>query len=231
MKKIFLVVSAAMIALAVNAQEKGKISLEATIDPAALFDGGAGPLFQMPLIKGRYFLSESTALSFGLKVNNDADVSHPDDNDENKASSTQIGFAPAFEKHFPMGKVSPYVGAGVSVTMRSTKGTDVENDSIGGALFTTTTTYKNHAPGYGQAYFSFGVNGIVGADYYISDNLYVGMEFAVGYYSTKFKKTETTITSASGGTSISTTNTILEASTVSGFTLSSFSGLRIGVRF
>ncbi len=202
-------------------QEKGKIALDATLNPASLFDAGAGPLFQMPAIKLRYFLAEDLAIRVGLMLDMDGGKSYPSNDKANsqKNSSMFFGIAPGIEKHFPMGKISPYVGAAISIGVMSSS----EEQTIATPAPATTTTWKNTwQDGTHRGYMSFGVNAIVGADYYVLDNLYLGFEFGFGYNRIGYSDASVT-------TGAVTTNNFGYSS--SNFSLSASSGLKIGVRF
>lgn len=207
MKRLLFVVVATCMLLSVKAQEdKGKIALDFTFDPAAIFDANAGPMFQMPYIKARYFTSDDFALRLGLNLNTSTNKTYNDTEGDTyvKNSSFLISIAPGFEKHFGSGKFHPYVGAELPISLLSTNREDKDNfgtvDSKGGS-------------------FGLELNAVLGFDYYISPKFYVGAEFTPGFrFNKNFdQKTDGDVT-VKGGYSAN-------------FGLSGSSGLKIGVRF
>jgi hypothetical protein len=215
MKKIFLLFGTIMmITSSIQAQEetgvapKGKYAIDVTFDPAAFFDAGAGPMFEMPLIKARYFMSSDLAIRLGLGLGIGSTKDYLDANGDNytKDSYSLIAIAPGIEKHFGAGRFTPYVGAEVSFTNYSDKTITQIGD--------TKTEDLNE-----NGYLGFGFNGVFGADLYILPGFYVGAEFTPGLTFRKDKdETLDGTVVTSGGNSIS-------------FNLASSSGIKIGFRF
>ncbi len=215
MKKIFLLFGAIlMITISIQAQEEtgvtptGKYAIDATFDPAAFFDASAGPMFEMPLIKARYFMSSDLAIRLGLGLGIGSSKNYLDANGDNytKESHSSVTIAPGIEKHFGTGRFSPYVGAQISFTSNSDKTITQIGD---------TKTENLNADGY----IGFGFSGVFGADLYILPGFYVGAEFTPGLAFVKEKdETLDGTVVTSGGNSIN-------------FGLASFSGLKIGFRF
>lgn len=54
---IFVLITFVTFTMLSSGQEMGKNTLEVTFNPAALFDGSAGPLFEMPFLKARFPLA------------------------------------------------------------------------------------------------------------------------------------------------------------------------------
>lgn len=213
MKKIFLLFGAIlMITLSIQAQEEvaptGKYAVDATFDPAAFFDASAGPMFEMPLIKARYFMSSDLAIRLGLGLGFGSSKNYLDANGDNytKESHSSITIAPGIEKHFGTGRFSPYIGAQVSVANYSDKTVTQIGD---------VKTEDLNANGY----LGFGFNGIFGAELYILPSFYIGAEFAPGFtfVNGKDETLDGTVVT-SGGNSVN-------------FSLASSSGLKIGFRF
>ncbi len=194
-----------------SAQEvQGKYTLEFNLNPAALFDANAGAMFQMPNIKGRYFLASDLAirLGLGLGFSNDKDFTDAAGDDYFKTSSTSITFSPGIEKQFGSEKFVGYIGAELPITNYSEK----SEEKIG----TVVTKTKNP---YGNGNLGIGLNAVFGFDYYVLGNVYVGAEFSPGLMFRKYSDTVMDdITTTKGGTGLS-------------FYLSSSSGIRLGVRF
>lgn len=213
MKKILGILSLILLFATNNiAQDvKGNYSLDLNLDPAALFDANAGPIITMPYIKGRYFVASDMAARLGLSLQFGSDINYPnpDNDDYQKNSSFGITIAPGVEKHFGADKFFAYVGAEIPVTNYS----EHYREGIDGTVYNT----KNPN---GNAYFSYGVNLILGANYYIFNNFYVGAELAPGILLIKYKDTE----DADG-------NVVDQGGRVRRFSLAASSGIIIGLRF
>lgn len=221
MKKTSLICVAIMLlTFSINAQDEqttaqntssgsaGPFALDMTFDPAAIFDADAGSMFEMPMIKLRYFMTSDMAIRAGLgfgygQSKNYLDV---DGNNYSTASSNSFTVAAGIEQHFGSGKFSPYLGAQGSVTNSS--------DKVVTKIGDNETTSKNP-----NGYLGFGLNAIFGADFYLLPSFYIGAEFAPGLVFTKFKdETLDGTTVTKGGSSIN-------------FNLASASGIKIGFRF
>ncbi len=212
MKKIFISLGVIITAYcSLTAQEaKGKYTLDFNINPAALFDANAGAMFQMPNIKGRYFMASDIAvrLELGMGFNSDKDFTDAEGDDYIKNSSTSITFSPGIEKQFGSEKFVGYIGAELPITNYSEK----SEVKIG----TVVTNTKNPN---GNGNLGIGLNAVFGFDYYLLGNVYVGAEFSPGLRFRKYYDTVMDdITNTKGGTGLS-------------FYLSSSSGIRLGVRF
>lgn len=213
MKKIISILFISVFIFAnTNAQEsKGKYAIDFNFDPAAIFDAGAGPMFQMPLIKGRYFMSSSLAIRAGIGLGFGGDKTYtnvdPAIDDNIKNTSFYLSIAPGIEKHFGSDKFLVYVGGEIPFSTYSTK----RETKVGG----TTTEDEN----LGGGYIGVGFNIVTGFDYYVFDNFYIGAEFAPGFSYRKNKE-------------VTVDGTITQReSTDYDFGLTATSGIRIGVRF
>lgn len=194
-----------------NAQEEptGKFAIDLTFDPAAIFDAGAGAMFDMPMIKGRFFINPSFAIRVGIDYNwsNSKDYLDIDGDDYIKEAMRMVTFTGGVEKQFGTAKFKPYVGGDI---MLQNMGTRTETEFAGNNVI------EYHTNG---GYFATGVYAVLGADYYLLPNLYIGAEFAPGIVSTLYKdqKRDGEVIDK-GGRSTSAS-------------LSSSSGLRVGFRF
>lgn len=212
MKKIFsLLVVAQILCGTLFAQENnGKITLDIYIDPAALFDANAGPMFQMPFIKARYFLSSDVAVRLGFDLGFGTDKNYTDADGEDYVKSTSFNFelAPGIEKQFGGDKFDAFIGVELPITSYSYN-TETKVGDV---------TVSNKNPN-GTGYFGVGLSGVIGCDYYVLENVYVGAEFSPGlmFYKNSDIVNDGTVTQK-GGTQI-------------GFSISSASGIRLGVRF
>lgn len=198
-------------------QERGKTALEFTVNPAALFDGSAGSLFYMPYFKVRFFQLEDFAIRIGISSDFDSRTNHPFNSADNieKNSSFLISLNPGVEKHFASGNFSPYVGAGLDFAWKTSKG----KYTVGSTNITTRNVWTD---GSNAGYFSIGLEGYLGCDYYIASKFFLGFEFSPGFSLHRNLEQERN----TSGTSVTT-----PSSTSTSFSLYSYSGLRIGVRF
>ena len=194
-----------------NAQEdKGKYAFDINLNPASLFDANAGAMFQMPNIKARYFYGSDIAirLGLGLGFSNDKNFTDSEGNNYSKTTSSDITLSPGIEKEMGSDKFFGYIGVELPFSLYSYTMEQKVNDVV--------TKTKNP---FGTGYFGIGLNAVIGFDYYILGNLYVGAELSPGFMFYKYSDTVTddTVTNK-GGTGMD-------------FALSSSSGIRLGVRF
>lgn len=189
---------------------QGKIALEFNFNPAAIFDAGAGTMFQLPSIKGRYFLSSKLAararLNLGFRSNTNYAGTERNQN-FSKSTAFSWSFAPGIEKHFGTGKLVGYIGAELPVGSSSSK----QTANVAGIV----TVTEN---GAGDS-FGIGANAIFGVDYYLFPNVYIGAEFTPGVIYSKGKEIKVDNTVSGVG------NDYVN------FNLSSSSGIKVGVRF
>lgn len=194
-----------------SAQEgKGKYALDFTVNPAALFDANAGAMFQMPDLKGRYFIASDIAvrLGLGLGFSNDKDYTDTAGDVYDKYTSLYIRLSPGIEKQFGTDKFKGYIGADLPITSY----TDKSQNNFGGV----DTKIKNP---YGEGYLGIGLNAVFGFDYYLFGNVYIGAEFAPGLIFRKYSDiVENDVVTNKGGTGFD-------------FDLGSSSGIRLGIRF
>lgn len=190
-------------------------------------------------IKFRYFTSPTVALRFGFNISRIDSVNNVDNpygtnsyfsNDEK--TSTTIGINLGIEKHFTGTKrLSPYIGADLSITNKSSGETIANNGS------TTTVTnawdyaYVNNGVLYTQtqqnAYTRFGLNLFTGFDFYIAKHFFFGYEFNYNIGKTSWKEVSVTTTPSTG------TNTSSASTKNSNFTFgpSLINGIRLGYSF
>ena len=213
MKKIIsiLLVSALVFVNAKAQDGKGKFAFDFNFDPAAIFDASAGTMFEMPTLKGRYFISSSLAIRAGIGLEFGSNKSYtnvdPAIDDYTKTSNFLLSIAPGIEKHFGSDKFLVYVGGEIPFSTTSSK-----TETKVGA---TTTESENLSGGYTGIGFNF----VTGFDYYVFDNFYIGAELAPGFSYRKNK--ERTVD-----------GTITQRESVGyNFGLTATSGIRIGVRF
>ncbi|MDB4648917.1 hypothetical protein OAF64_02870 [Crocinitomicaceae bacterium] len=174
MKKLFIIL---FVGIAVNTavlgqkQDSENITLEMEFSPL-----GSEPL-AINGIRARYFKSEDLALRMGLFIggSNNPTVTEVGDVELTSGSSSfDFTLRPGFEKHFDGTKfLSPYIGAeglfGSSVS--SSKSESIwlsDQDEV------QTIRTSNSSP-------QFGLNILSGADIYIIDKFYLGIELGFGF--------------------------------------------------
>jgi outer membrane protein W len=192
--------------------------------------------YTVPELRFRYFIADNMAirarLSLGSSSSTDKEkvTSGGADIDvERKVSSGfNLGLAPGIEMHFAgTERLSPYYGAQLNL-------------SLGGA---TTTEYKNALGGVPGAYtgvangnkatnktgstFGLGVSAFMGADYYITDGVFVGGEFGLGLFGLS-STGEGENSSTTGGTTTTTKTGTSSSFNLFGVTAG---GVRLGFRF
>ena len=211
MKKLVSVFSIiCALSFAVYAQDSpGKFALDLNFNPASIFDAAAGSMFYFPQINGRYFIASDVAIRLGINAgfSSSKDYYDPDLDDNEVSSSTSISFAPGIEKRFGADKFFVFLGAELPITNYSTKIVQTIGDDE--------TVYENTNGGY----FGLGLSAVIGAEYYLLPNFYLGVLFTPGFdfYKNKDRVSDGTVT-MKGGTDTS-------------FGISSSSGVRIGFRF
>lgn len=190
---------------------KGNLALDLNFNPAAIFDANAGPMFQMPYIKARYFTTSKFAirLGLGLGFGGETEYPDPDEDDFTRTSYFYNSIAPGIEKHFGSNKFFVYLGAALPITYYNERQKTKYNGD----------TYVTKNPD-GDGYFGIGLNFIIGADFYIFDNFYMGAELAPGLAFKKYLDTKD-----------DDGDVITKGGRETDFSLASSSGLRIGFRF
>lgn len=115
----------------------------------------------------------------------------------NSTSSTGFVLGFGVEKHFAgTSKLSPYIGGEVLVRYDSSKATSEKTTVNSGDNKTDfKSTFNSESKGPGR--LSFGLRGVVGADYYFTKNVFIGLEAGLGFFYTSI-----------GDTTVSTSNSV-----------------------
>jgi hypothetical protein len=112
--------------------------------------------------------------------------------DEDKKSTLLIGLYPGIEKHLgKMSKLSPYIGGELIFAIKTSKEVYTSN---AGSSVAESKSKGAWSDGSERGYFTFGLNCIVGTDFYFSPHIYLGIEMGVGLQSTSNSKVEREIT-------------------------------------
>lgn len=192
-----------------------------------------------PLIRARYFLSDDLAarVQLGFFTNNNTSnfAENPDGTGgtgSRERTNSYFDVRLGIEKHLGSHeKFSPYLGAEFMFGSGSAKETWTNsNDGTTFTLNDRATIDGNWSGGGGLLYnpgTTIGFNLILGADYYVFEQLYVGAEFGYGFMSNNRPDVVTEL-SVGGATN---KFTALGGST-SGLGMYNMNGgMRIGIRF
>ncbi len=216
MKKVIFVLAIALVSVTgamAQKQQGGEFNLEVGLNP--FNPKGDGPI-NMPALRLRKFLSETTAVRFSLGMNggkettvwsqpykvdgtdldalaNDVEIPKLLETFGHKEFSIGLGF----EKHFAgTDRLSPYMGIQALINIRreshekefhgANNLLDIDKEET---FSTWTMTTK-------QGSRDVGVGAVFGFDFYFADNLYLGAEVGLSFMGTKFKDKETEVSSA-----------------------------------
>lgn len=158
-------------------------------------------------LRFRYFSSSDMAIRVGFAVTSSStttpDVKNqgtPNETElEDKSSSFGFSLNPGIEMHWEgTDRLSPYYGAELRFSTLSTTSTDQELDGVG-----PTSSYESETTGGST---TFGLNLLLGADYYISKSLYLGTEVGFGFSSTSTADDEVTNATGPGTATVTTVN-------------------------
>lgn len=199
---------------------------------AGSFNGGIG---------GRYYLTDPIALRAGLQFALANQSLPATTGDEGSQSGSRFGLLAGAEYHFTKNRLSPYAGGALSF---STASTQLKNPStVTGTAPTqvkTQTTIKNSSAGetIGGAAFAggttFGINGLLGAEYFITKDISLGAEYQLAYLMTSRSDqvSTTTITTTTATTSTTTSNsTTVKAGTLNTIAIASTGLLTLSFYF
>lgn len=181
-----------------------------------LFQGQLSLNNALNQIKFRYFTSDNNALRIAFTVDakklvDDAKNVYGTNptNTSNKRTSTLIGINFGIEHHFRGTKrLSPYIGGELTFGIKSSK-----HEKESGAQKTTVKgawqTVEYPSSGYSyitytaeRAFVSYGLNMIMGFDFYVARNFFIGYEMQFGFINKSFSDLDIT---SSGGYQDSTT--------------------------
>ncbi len=196
MKKLMLIALFAGVASFANAQfkpEAGNKTLEVNFTPL-----GGSPI-SINGIRLRMFNDATTAYRLGVNINYASSKTRTgttaDGSKELYDKSSALGFSiqPGIEKHMGgTNRLSPYMGAILDLGLQTSKDiVESESGTTANQVETVTTTGTN-------GFLRVGVNAVAGADYYISNKLYIGLEVGYGLQlvNSATIKTETSVSGA-----------------------------------
>jgi len=186
-----------------------------------LNEGGAG------LLRGRYFLKNDLAFRLGLSLGLSQDKNNIYGGTDNnlvgtdKTNTTSFLLNLGIEKHFAgTANLSPYVGGDL---LFGISGEKKNFDNTDGNVYIADFSSEVKGPGT----LSFGIRGIIGADYYISKHVYLGAEAGLGFLYSHEGKTKVSTTISGHSTSY----TLKSAGDSYELNPSVITGIRIGFVF
>ena len=234
MKKLIL--SAAFVTLGVAAFAQKPAAGDKTAEVSFTGAGLNSFNYTTPELRFRYFASEKMAyrlrLSVGSTSTTDKEKVNAGGTDVEVERTVSTGFGlnltPGLEMHFAgTSKLSPYYGAQLNIGLGGGGSTEITNATGGGPGAYTGVASGNKSSITNGSTFGFGISTFMGADYYITDGIFVGGEFGLGIFSmTSTGEGESSTTT--GGT----TNTNKTGTSGSANILGVTSGnVRLGFRF
>jgi hypothetical protein len=231
MKKVLLFLGMAIFGVAAQAQDFKPVAGDVTTE-FGLTGGINNTDFKLndgaALLRFRYFNKEKVAYRLGFNVSSTNDKTNAYGADANQKGTftqkaTNVLNNLGIEKHFTgTDRLSPYVGGDILFGTGSRTETS-ENTINKGVSYTKDIFNETKGPGY----VSFGLRGVVGADYYIAKRMYLGVEAGLGLVYEKEGKTKTTTTAAG----VTTTTEHKSAGSSFNIKPSVITGVRVGFAF
>lgn len=185
MKNTLLIVVFALVASYTLAQKPsaGKRTAEVNLN----FQIGTAPIaYDLPELRLRYFLTNKSAIRvrFGMQsttekssVTNGIIIS-----DITDKSGFGFSIMPGYEMHFEgTRKLSPYAGAQIGVMLDGKSSREVTNSSNPNPLPSSIIADNSYKKTGGSS-ITISAGLLMGADYYISDGVFVGGEFGLGLF-------------------------------------------------
>ena len=172
MKKIFtsiLLITISTVSLA-QKQESGDIPIELEFSPL-----GANPL-KISSIRTRYFINDNLAFRIGLFAGGSRKPSYTEENNIeliNNVRNFNLTLRPGFEKHFKGTRnLSPYYGGELFFNYKKDVTSSESTWMSSSNEIKTQKTINNNS--------TFGINLITGADFYITEKIFLGVEIGFG---------------------------------------------------
>jgi outer membrane protein W len=188
--------------------------------------------YTTPELRFRHFATDNMAyrlrVNLGMSSTTDKENTGGVDVERKASSGFGLTIAPGIEKHFAgTAKLSPYYGAQLNLGFETASSVDYTNALGGGPGAWAGVASGNKASSKSGSTLGVGIGAFMGADYYITDGVYVGGEFGLGLFN--FDSTgEGEESETVGGTT--TTTKSGTSSTLELFGVTS-GGVRLGFRF
>lgn len=181
MKKVFILVALVCAAFVSNAQDfkakGGAKNLELQLAPL-----GGSPI-SISGIRYRQFLSDNSAFRVNLFAgyHKESEITQQANSDAKKVelvdanSNFTLNIRPGYEMHMAgTERLAPYFGAELDFAMMTSKEVKETQHATEEKKITTTTTGTDGS-------IRFGLNAVMGCDFYVVKNLYLGAEFGFGF--------------------------------------------------
>lgn len=206
MKKLAILVGAILLSGATFGQ-KATMDNPWSLEGAVAFGGASGVTWTAPTVRARYFVKENIAIRASLGLGDGLGTPKSESYTYNDPTSTNTG---TFEisrmswnaqigGEFHLAgtdRMSPYFMLGINFGGGSETGTTAN------AIYDPTTQSGSYANGVNVeqkgGFSMFGAQLGAGMDYYVAENIYVGLELGISYTS-KSKDDVTTIGTTPGG--------------------------------
>jgi hypothetical protein len=241
MKKLIAIAAVAlMISETASAQELTNATKAAagTITVEGQFSLWGPTQVVAPLIRGRYFITDDLAarLQLGFFTNNSTTnfAENPDGSGgkgSNVRTNTYFDLRLGVEKHLGSHeKFSPYLGAEFMFGSGSAKESWTNSNNGNSYTLNDSRTINGNWQGGGLMYnpgTTLGFNLILGADYYVFQQLYVGAEFGYGFMTNN--QPDVVIEQSVGGVTTKTTQLGGSRNGLGMYNMNG--GMRIGIRF
>lgn len=138
-------------------------------------------------LRFRYFTSETSAVRIGFSVG--AQKQTP--SQELTRQTFEFNIRPGYEWHLAgTERLSPFFGVEADFAIKTSSYEDQDVDA-----FLKKVTGAWSESGTERAFTRFGLNAIIGADFYVAKRVYIGTEFGFGFQSTNFSNIEATYSS------------------------------------
>lgn len=195
-------------------------------DPAANnFVGALTNSLNQPFLRGRYFTSETMALRAGLVLGFNNSTTYDAQEEKTVTSGLDLGLRPGLEWHFAgTDRFSPYVGADLAINLKSSSAEITPKDGQA-----TKIEGATNAAGANRAGFGFGLNGVIGADYYITKSIYLGIEGSWGFM--MMTEADMKVTPPQGNAQTTKGGSSMSFGSQGGVALVGNGGIRLGYKF
>ncbi len=202
--------------------------------------GTAGVSYNLPgELRLRYFLTDKSAIRLRLGLGSSSNTNLAStttktsvtngtiQSDITVKSGLGVSFTPGYEMHFKGSyALSPFIGAQIGITLLGGSSREVTNASVPNPIPTDINPLNKYSSKTGStSIIAFGF--MMGADYYVTDAVYIGGEFGLNIFSSS--KTEKGSTTSTVG-SIITENPLLASSSTGLFGVNT-GGFRLGYKF
>ena len=154
--------------------------------------------FSLPSLRVRYFMADDMAIRADLNVGGNSTTNNFLENadgtggsGEQKITASFYGLRVGIEKHFAGNdKFSPFMVGGIGFGSRSVSEEWTDYNGFTGAYESKTTASVDNGTSdqSDRSSSGFQIGAGLGADYWVTNSFYMGMEFGIAYGVTNFKQ-------------------------------------------